>query len=189
MFYLLALLAAGILLYLAAIAVIVIMENSVPAPRDECKAVLVLGAQIKPDGQPSVQLTYRMQAALTWQQNHPEAIIICCGGQGKDEPVAEGDRMREWFLEQGVDPGLVFSENESTDTKENIALAKRFLKNPDEPVVIVTSDYHVPRAVQVARDQGLDADGLPAKTLPSYWLRNHLREVLAWGKYFLKKIF
>ena len=54
-------------------------------------------------------------------------------------------------------------------------------------VLVVTSDYHVPRALSMARDLGLEAEGLGSPCLPEYWLKNHAREVLAWGKYLLNK--
>ena len=56
-----------------------------------------------------------------------------------------------------------------------------------EKVMIVTSDYHVARAVQIAKDQGLDAYGMSAPTLPEYWLKNRAREALGWGKYLLNR--
>ena len=98
------------------------------------------------------------------------------------------DRMREWFIQQGVEETKVFSENKSTNTVENITLAKQYLRNESDPVIVVTSDYHVPRALQIARDCGLDADGLKAETLPVYWLKNHLREPVAWMKYWAERL-
>ena len=70
------------------------------------------------------------------------------------------------------------------------ALALPLLPVPEDvrKATIVTSDYHLPRALRIARDAGLTADGLVSATLPEYWLKNHAREVLAWGKYFLSKL-
>ena len=54
-------------------------------------------------------------------------------------------------------------------------------------VLIVTSDYHVPRSVALAEDLDLDATGIGSPCLSEYWIKNHSRETLAWVKYWLKK--
>ena len=59
----------------------------------------------------------------------------------------------------------------------------------EEGVIVVTSDYHLPRALAIARDAGLEVQGIGAPTLPEWWIKNHFREVLAWGKYLLGRIF
>ena len=55
-------------------------------------------------------------------------------------------------------------------------------------MTIVTSDYHLPRAMQLARDRGLAAEGLGSPCKPEYWMKNHFREVLAWGKYCMYRL-
>ena len=54
-------------------------------------------------------------------------------------------------------------------------------------VVIVTSDYHVPRSMALAEDMELEASGVGSPCLQEYWLKNHGRETLSWIKYWLKK--
>ena len=51
--------------------------------------------------------------------------------------------------------------------------------------MVVTSDYHLPRALRLMQDMGMDAQGVGSPCRPGvkYFLKNHLREVLAWGKY------
>ena len=48
--------------------------------------------------------------------------------------------------------------------------------------------HHLPRAMQLARDMGLTPSGIGSPIKQEYWLKNHTRETLAWGKYFLNKI-
>ena len=95
--------------------------------------------------------------------------------------------MADWLIAQGVPAADVLAETASGDTRENIRNAVALLGHAPERVLIVTSDYHVPRAVQVARDQGLQAWGMSAPTLPEYWLKNRAREALGWGKYLLNR--
>ena len=53
---------------------------------------------------------------------------------------------------------------------------------------MITSDYHLPRALAIAGSLGLDADGIGSPCKPEWWVKNHAREVLAWGKYLLDEI-
>ena len=64
----------------------------------------------------------------------------------------------------------------------------RLLPPGAQSITIVTSDYHLPRAMQLARDLGLSADGIGSPCKPEYWVKNHFREVLAWGKYFAVRL-
>ena len=76
------------------------------------------------------------------------------------------------------------------NTEQNLENAKKLLLDyPAEirKVVIVTSDYHVPRSVALAEDLDLDATGIGSPCLSEYWIKNHSRETLAWVKYWLKK--
>ena len=43
------------------------------------------------------------------------------------------------------------------------------------------------RAMALARDLGLEADGIGSPCKPEYWVKNHAREALAWVKYWLVK--
>ncbi|HML45623.1 MAG TPA: YdcF family protein, partial [Clostridia bacterium] len=127
-----------------------------PGPAD---AIVVLGAQVKPWGVASDTLLLRMQLALRHYEEEPR-LIVCCGGQGEDEPMAEGDFMRQWMIEQGVPEELVVSENTSSNTRENIAGAKAILEARGlTTALIITSDYHLPRALATCAQAELPATG------------------------------
>lgn len=74
------------------------------------------------------------------------------------------------------------------NTKQNLANALRMLPAGTGSITIVTSDYHLPRAMKIASDMGLTAYGVGSPIKPEYWVKNHAREFLAWGKYYLSKI-
>ncbi len=97
--------------------------------------------------------------------------------------------MRDGLIAKGVPAKQVCSESASVNTRQNIDRARQIIGDDTEPVIVVTSDYHLPRALAIAAAAGLDACGLGAPTLPEWWIKNHFREVLAWGKYFLTKLF
>ena len=134
-----------------------------------------------------MQLEYRLEAALSAYQAHPQTIV-CCGGKAGQEPEAEGTVMRAWLIARGVPEGDVLAETTSGNTKENFKNALSMLPQAPGRVLVVTSDYHLPRALMIARDMGLNVQGAAGRTLPEYWLKNHLRETLSWGKYLLEKV-
>ena len=70
------------------------------------------------------------------------------------------------------------------ETRENVLLSDGVQR-----VTVITSDYHLPRALALARDLGLEADGIGSPCRPEigFWIKNHAREVLAWGKYLAEK--
>ena len=183
----------GILSFAGLVGFICIREGRVAtalADGMQYDAIVVLGAQVKPDRTPSVQLSWRLDAAAAAYAKHAVPVVVC-GAQGSDEPCPESVIMKQYLAEKGVPENMILEDPDSRNTQENLRNAKTLLAMyPDvERVLIVTSDYHVPRAMAIARDLGFEAEGLGSPCLPEYWVKNHAREALAWCKYWLGKLF
>ena len=174
-----------ILAYAGLFGYLLWQEYSIPAPRPS-QAMIVLGAQVNPDGEPSRQLQLRLEAALTEYRRTPMTIVVC-GAKGINEPATEASVMRDWLIRNNVNSAHIVMDEDSFNTRENIRGAQQLLPAGTNKVLIVTSDYHLPRAMAVARDLGLDPSGIGSPILPEFWIKNHARETLAWGKYFLNK--
>ncbi|MBR6165524.1 MAG: YdcF family protein [Clostridia bacterium] len=187
------LIGLGILAFALLVGMLCIQEGRVPGDMTEVHedydAVIVLGAQVKPDGELSVQLTWRLDAALqAWQRKNVPVVV--CGAQGETEPETEASAMKKYLVAQGIPEERILTDPDSFNTRENLVNAKALLeKAPEEirKVLVVTSDYHMPRSLALARDLGLEAAGLGSPCLPEFWLKNHGREALAWCKYFMNK--
>lgn len=178
------LICVGIAAYAGLIGWVYYMETHVPEPSDY-DSIIVLGAQVLPDGEPSVQLQWRIDKAAEMYWLRPCPVVVC-GGQGADEPAPEGDIMRQVLIGDGLPAKEVFADSQSEDTKENMSNAMAILKEMGcQKPLIVTSDYHLPRALAIARDYGLEPQGVgsPARSEINFWLKNHMREALAWVKY------
>ena len=184
------LILAGVLLFGLALGALCLAEVNPPAVSENSGAVIVLGCQVYANGQLSPQLELRLQAALDTYRSHPR-LIITTGGQGEGEPGPEGQIMRDWLIKQGVPEADVIAECESASTRQNLLYAKALLPEDVTRVTVITSDYHLPRALALARDLGLDADGIGSPCRPEiqFWVKNHTREVLAWGKYLIEKVY
>lgn len=181
---LLCLALAGLACYAGLIALVYYWEVNVPQST-EYDSIIVLGAQVLPTGEPSVQLRWRLDKAIECYEKNP-CYIVVCGGQGSNEPEPEGDVMRRELIRDGLPERHVISDPVSADTKQNIRNAWDILQKLGcEKPLIVTSDYHLPRAMAIARDNGLDPLGAGSLCKPGlkFWLKNHMREALAWVKY------
>ena len=80
------------LAFAALLGYVVYEEASLPA-RGDSDVVIVLGAQVKRDGTPSVALERRLNVALSIYLEKRQTVIVC-GAQGSDEPAPEGEVMR-----------------------------------------------------------------------------------------------
>lgn len=178
----------GVMFYLGVVAMVVYRQNNIP-PVGEYDAIIVLGAQVKPSGEPSLQLQWRIDAAAkAWHER--QSLIVVCGAQGGGEPATEASVMRAELIKQGVDEADILMDDKSFNTRQNIANAVKLLEGRDvKHVLVVTSDYHVARAMAIAKDAGLDASGMGAPTLQGLrpWVKNQGREGLAWIKYWMQK--
>lgn len=165
----------------------IIFKEKTISQANNYDSIIVLGAQVKEDGTLSNQLLLRLTRALEAYMQKPTKIVTT-GARGDNEPIEEGIAMRDWLVRSGVNPDDVIIETKSTSTIENIKNAYEILqKYGKSRPVIVTSDYHLPRALQIASDLSINAEGIPSPTKSEYWLKNHSREVLSWGKYLLNK--
>ena len=95
--------------------------------------------------------------------------------------------MRDWLVERGVPAEDVLMDDASFNTRQNIANAKKIMPEDTKRVLIVTSQYHLPRAMALAGDMGLETEGVGSPIKLIYWPKNHYREALAWVKYLLQK--
>ena len=147
-------------------------------------AIIVLGAQVKPDGEPSVQLSWRLDAAKQAYDRKAVPIVVC-GAKGADEPAPEADVMKAYLVKAGVPEKDILTDPKSFNTRQNLKNASELLKPLQgiHTVLVVTSDYHVPRSLALARDLGFEATGLGSPCKSEYWIKNHARETLAWVKY------
>ncbi len=154
--------------------------------------LVVLGAQVREDG-PSTVLRYRLDAAYGYLAANEGTVCVVSGGQGPNEPWTEAQGMADYLVERGIDPARIVQEGASTSTVENLANSMGLMAAEsggaglgDLRVGIVTNDFHVFRAVGIARHLGLEgACGIAAPSDPWYLPNNLLREFLGVAKDFL----
>ena len=162
-----------------------IIRQMVQPVTEKLDYIIVLGAQVHKDV-PSVVLKYRLDTAIEYLNDNPDTVCIVSGGQGKNEPYAESEGMRKYLIENGIEKDRIIEENRSKTTEENLKFSRQFLKERSS-VGIITNDFHMFRALQTAKKQGLDrACGIAAPSTKFYLPNNMFREYLAEIKFLLK---
>ncbi|EIX1152491.1 YdcF family protein [Listeria monocytogenes] len=147
-------------------------------PSNNADTVLILGAKVNGDpAEPAEVLKERLDAAVTYLNENPTMQVVVSGGQGEDESASEASVMEEYLVNKGITRSRIKIEDKSRRTEENIKYSKG--KFNLGKTVIVTSDYHMYRALMLAKRQGLDASGLPAKSQSVIKIKNMMRETLS----------
>ncbi len=119
--------------------------------QDDSLAIVVLGFALNTDGTMKPELTGRLEAGLAIAEAYPNSyIVVTGGGTASGNPnVTEGGLMGDWLVSKGLDESRVIVEDEAPNTVGNAENTYKILseKYPSvQSLVMVTSDYHVPRA-------------------------------------------
>lgn len=152
---------------------------------DGADYLIVLGAQWNQGG-PGKVLWYRLDQAMHYLKVNRQTKVIVSGGQGYNEPISEAQGMRDYLVEHGIDAQRIIMEDRSTNTYENLKFSAEFLDKEKDHVVIVTNNFHVFRAENLAKGQGYrHAVGLAADSYLPMQAHNLLREFFGVTKDFL----
>ena len=179
-----ALLISGFALLMALEGLVISGMNATAPPGMDY--LIVLGASVYQDG-PSPGLTRRINAVMKCLDDHPDAVIIASGGQGRDEPVSEAQCIRDELVKRGVNPARIVLEDQSTNTRENIANSLALMARPDAQVGIVTNNYHIWRALRLARRAGMvNAHGIASEYTGPTLIHFMFREAVSITVSFLK---
>ena len=125
--------------------------------RVRAPVAIVLGAAVHADGQPSPWLAYRLDvAADLYTSGRVEAILVSGDNRrvGYDEPTV----MRNYLTSQGVPSQAIALDYAGFDTYDTCVRARRIFGV--ERALLVTQDFHEPRAVAICRSVGVNVDGV-----------------------------
>ena len=141
--------------------------------------LVVLGAQMKANG-PSKALQYRLDEAVLYLEQNEETKVIVSGGKGPDEHISEAQGMYDYLLQKGIAYNRIIMEDRSENTFQNLTYSAELLNREKDTVGVVTNNFHVFRAVKIAKKAGYeDVCGIAAKGEPFLQYNNMMREF--WG--------
>ena len=158
--------AIGLLLFAVAPigpAMMLVLEQRFPRPStlpNRIDGILVLGGAVDP----RISLAYgetmfngsiaRVLAGIALARKHPGAKLALLGGEGEFFPVgfAESRATSRFVVEEGIPATRVLIEERSRSTHENAVFAKEMIRpESGQNWVLVTSAFHMPRAVAAFR--------------------------------------
>jgi SanA protein len=123
------------------------------------EAAIVPGAQVRPNGTMSAMLADRVrQAARLWHAGKVEKVLV--SGDHHTWAYDEPDTMRKVLVKHGVPPRDVFEDHAGFDTWATMVRARSIFNVED--AVVVTNGFHMPRALFLAEEAGIEATGLDA---------------------------
>lgn len=147
--------------------------------------IIILGCAIRKDGTLFPLIRGRVDRAIEFYKAQLEAtgkkaVFVPSGGQGSDEIISEGEAMKRYLLEQGIEEEQIMPETASTTTLENMKFSEALIRErkPDARVAFSTTSYHVFRGGMFAREAGMDASGMGAKTKWWFWPNAEIREFI-----------
>ncbi|MBQ3322109.1 MAG: YdcF family protein [Firmicutes bacterium] len=153
----------------------------IPRKRD-FDYVIIHGAGLLEGGRMSKLLSQRLDKAIEVYRKDPTPpILIPSGGKGSDEIISEAEAMERYLLEKGIPAEMIIKEDQSETTFENLANSKAIIdaREGSKYTVLVTSNYHVYRALRYCRKIGLKATGVGSHVAFYYWPSALIREYIA----------
>ncbi|EMF0048607.1 YdcF family protein [Enterococcus hirae] len=156
-------------------------------PRYNQNYIIVLGAGLLNGETVSPLLAKRIDKAIAfyWAQSKATLnppILLMSGGQGSDEKVPEAIAMKQYALAKGIPERYILVEANSKTTLENMRFSKELMdQQTGGPyrAIFTSNNYHIFRAGLYAKQAGLKADGIGAKTAFYYLPNAFLREYIA----------
>lgn len=140
--------------------------------------VLVLGAGVYADGEPTEVLEGRLEAALDLYRSGRTPWFLVSGDNRRAD-YNEPQAMRRWLVKRGVPRTRIVEDYGGRRTYDSLRRAAVVFGV--RRCIIVTSDFHLPRALYLARAAGVEAVGIPSSTQEfkglkrlNFWAREYI---------------
>ncbi|MFA6422651.1 MAG: ElyC/SanA/YdcF family protein [Candidatus Buchananbacteria bacterium] len=143
------------------------------------EAVMILGARVYGSYAMSDILRDRADTAIKIYQSGKADKILVSGDHGQDE-YDEVNTVKNYLLEQNISSDDIFLDHAGFNTYDSMYRAKAIFNV--NSLIISTQNFHLPRAVCLAKGMKIDAHGISAD------LRHYKKENLNQGREFLARI-
>ena len=161
-----------------------IITNNKHSMLQDIDCIIVLGAGVRGNS-PSPMLQDRLDTAIELYKNVASKIIMS-GDHGRKE-YDEVNIMKDYAIKAGIPSENIFMDHAGFSTYESIYRAKEIFKV--KKAIIVTQEYHLYRALYIAKHLGIEAYGVSADIrLYRGQVYRELREILARNKDFISCI-
>ena len=134
-----------------------LIDTAPKESRFDC--ILILGAKVFNNGGVSAMLADRLDTGIKLYFAGYSKRIIVSGDHGQSD-YDEVNTMKAYCTERGVPSEAVFMDHAGFSTYDSVVRAKEIFGC--ESVLIVTQEYHLYRALYIAKSKGLNAYGASA---------------------------
>ena len=149
--------------------------NAETAPSAD--AVIILGASVYENGQPSPVLADRLDYGYRLYELGKVKKILVSGDHGT-EYYDEVNTMKNYLLKKGVPTADIFMDHAGFNTYDSMYRAKHIFGI--KTLLISTQNFHINRSIYIARKLGMDAYGFPSPDKVAYKMEyTNFRESLA----------
>ena len=150
------------------------------ASLEDVDCILVLGCGVWDDGRPSHMLEDRLKQAVALHQLGVSEKLLMTGDHGRVD-YDEVATMKRFAVDAGIASEDVFMDHAGFSTYDSMYRAMAIFQA--KKIVIVTQEYHLYRAIYIARELGMEAYGVAAdyRTYSGQSYRE-MREILARSK-------
>ncbi|HVS79987.1 MAG TPA: ElyC/SanA/YdcF family protein [Candidatus Paceibacterota bacterium] len=146
----------------------------------QVQAAIIPGAAVTQKGTPGAVLEDRIAMALSLYKQGKVSKILVSGSNGTLD-YNEVDPVRKVLMSNQIPQEDIFLDHAGFDTYSTMYRAKAVFQV--DSAIIVTQDFHLPRALYLARSMGIEAYGIPADR-GTYTARNYFRELFSRPKAF-----
>ena len=141
--------------------------------------IIVLGAGIK-GKQVTPLLASRIDKGIELLKYNPNAKLILSGGMGPGEDIPEGVAMADYAKQKGVSEEKIIIEDKSKNTYENLLFSSKLMDKENPKIALVTTSYHVFRALVFAKKLNIPCIGYGSKTKWYFTLNALIREYIGY---------
>ena len=179
-----------IIIFLVNIYVIILTKSKIKNIDEidelDIDCIIVLGAGIR-GNTPSPMLEDRLITGLELYNKKISNKIIVSGDHGRVN-YDEVNVMKNYLIEKNIPSENIFMDHAGFSTYDSIYRAKEIFKV--KKAIIVTQEYHLYRALYIAKELGIEAYGISAtKRIYGNQMKRDIREFAARIKDFIKCIF
>ena len=136
-----------------------ILTEQQAATLSDVDCIVVLGCKVYDDGTPSAMLEDRLRRGVALYHLGAAPKLLMSGDHGRDN-YDEVNAMKKYAVDAEIHSADVFMDHAGFSTYETMYRAKEIFGA--EKILIVTQEYHLYRALYVARALGMEAYGVSA---------------------------
>ncbi len=125
----------------------------------DADCIIVLGCLVRSDGSPSNMLEDRLNRGIELYRLGAAPKLLMSGDHGRTD-YNEVETMKQWAIDAGVPSSDVFMDHAGFSTYDSMYRAGAVFEA--DKVIIVSQEYHLYRALYIAKRLGLDAYGVAA---------------------------